>query len=56
MLAITALLASALALASLASAANHTVLVGGKAGLVFQPEVLDAAVGDFVRFSFLPLA
>ena len=39
---------AALLLAQLVSAANHTVIVGGAAGLKFQPETLDAEVGDFV--------
>jgi hypothetical protein len=43
--------ASAL-LASVVSAANHTVIVGGKS-LTFVPDQLDAQIGDFA--SCLPL-
>ncbi len=35
-----------------APAATHTVVVGGKAGLVFTPDSLSAAIGDSVLFVF----
>lgn len=52
---------AAVALAALAGvapalAANITVIVGadesGSPGLVFTPQVVNAAVGDFVNFEF----
>jgi len=44
-------LASAL-LATSVSATNHTVIVGGSAGLKFTPEKLTGEIGDFVTFIF----
>ncbi|OAX82580.1 hypothetical protein ACJ72_03072 [Emergomyces africanus] len=32
---------------------EHRVVVGGEAGLVFQPETINAAIGDMVIFDFL---
>jgi len=39
-------------MASVVSAANHTVIVGGSAGLVFTPEKTIGEIGDFVTFIF----
>lgn len=52
MLAITALSAALLAAASTAHAADHTIVVGGSAGLVFTPPSINAEVGDLVTFIF----
>ncbi|KAH6674570.1 Cupredoxin [Halenospora varia] len=35
------------------SGATHTVVVGGAAGLVYNPESITAAVGDMVIFTFM---
>lgn len=38
--------------AGTAAAATHTVVVGGSAGLVYTPDTIEAAVGDYVEFQF----
>jgi len=38
--------------ASSASSSNHVVVVGGSAGLVYNPETVTAAVGDTITFEF----
>jgi len=52
MLAITALSAALLAAASSVHAADHTIVVGGAAGLVFTPPSINAEIGDLVTFIF----
>lgn len=47
MLAFATITSLALFAASSVRAANHTILVGGAAGLVFTPSNISAAVGDF---------
>jgi plastocyanin len=51
MLFTSAVLAAA-SLATFASAADHQVVVGGAAGLVYTPSNITAAVGDTVTFLF----
>ncbi|KAL7007034.1 hypothetical protein EMMF5_003260 [Cystobasidiomycetes sp. EMM_F5] len=52
MLAFATITSLALFAASSVRAANHTILVGGAAGLVFTPSNISAAVGDFVTFVY----
>jgi plastocyanin len=49
----TSTLNSAMSSSAGATAATHTVVVGGSAGLVYTPDTIEAAIGDTVIFTFM---